>query len=96
MYICALIIVNHFMSVQNFLFIINIVALLACVAWLISSPGWEPVITSLGVFGLFVGQLFKKESENQKTIMKQKGGKGSTNHQSGRDININSRTDDKR
>lgn len=70
-------------------------ALLAALVWLMVDHTWEPLITCIGLIialisELMVGKDVKDESQTKGNIrMQQKGGKNSTNHQAGGDININ-------
>ena len=69
--------------------------LLAALAWLMADHSWEPLITCIGlvialIAELKVGNDVKAESQTKGNIrMQQKGGKNSTNHQAGGNININ-------
>lgn len=36
--------------------LLNLLALLAAVAWLARMPGWEPLVTSIALFSAFIGQ----------------------------------------
>jgi hypothetical protein len=68
--------------------IINIAGILGSLIWLMVNPGWEPIVTTLGLIGALIAQIKFGGGENGGINMKQKGGKGSTNYQSGHDINI--------
>jgi hypothetical protein len=70
------------------LIILNIAGLLGSLIWLMTSPGWEPLVTSIGLVAALIALLYSGGQGGDKTSMKQKGGKGSTNYQSGQDINI--------
>ena len=41
--------------------IINGIALLAAVLWLIFQPGWEPAVTSFALLAVFAGLLYAKD-----------------------------------
>ncbi len=50
-------------NTRNFIIrLINIVALLAAVAWLVSSPGWEPAVAVLGSLAVLVGLEYQEFS----------------------------------
>ncbi len=49
---------------QSFIIkLINIVALLAAVAWLVSSPNWEPAVAVLGFLAVLAGLEYKELSQ---------------------------------
>jgi hypothetical protein len=37
--------------------VVNLLALIAALGWLVSRPGWEPLATSLGLLGAFLAQI---------------------------------------
>ncbi len=74
------------MKTKNILIILNIAGLIGSLIWLMVNPSWEPLITAIGLIGALIAQL--KSGNGNIINMKQKGGKGSTNYQSGRDIHI--------
>lgn len=75
---------------------LNIIALLSAAYWFLSKPDWEPFITSIGLLTALIAQLYTgNKNDNSGIRMKQKGGNGSTNIQSGRDTKITVQ-DDKR
>ncbi len=77
------------MTTRLALIILNIAGLLGSLIWLLTNPGWEPLVVSIGLIISLITQLYIGRSTNGgKTIMKQKGGKESTNYQSKGDINI--------
>lgn len=78
------------MTTRTILIILNLAGLLGSLIWLLTKPEWEPLVTCIGLIATLVTQLYSgKETNANQTIMKQKGGKGSTNYQSNGDININ-------
>lgn len=80
------------MKTKTILIILNIAGLLGSLIWLLTTPEWEPLVTCIGLIATLIAQLYAGKGENgDKTIMKQKGGKGSTNYQSKGDININTK-----
>ena len=80
------------MTTRTILIILNIAGILGSIIWLLTKPEWEPLVTSIGLIATLIAQLFSgKGEDDDKTIMKQKGGKGSTNYQSKGDININTK-----
>ena len=82
------------MTTKTILIIINIAGLIGALIWLYTKPEWEPIITSIGLIGALVAQLFSGKGDKQSKInMTQKGGKGSTNYQSKGDIKINIKND---
>ena len=56
-----------------------------------TEKSWEPLVTTLGLIGSLIALIYSKTSNS--ISMKQKGGKKSTNYQSGGDININKQND---
>lgn len=80
------------MKTRTILIILNIAGLLGSLIWLLTKPEWEPLVTCIGLVATLIAQLYAgKDNNGDKTIMKQKGGKGSTNYQSKGDININTK-----
>lgn len=80
------------MTTRTILIILNIVGLLGTLIWLLTKPEWEPLVTCIGLIATLIAQLYTDKGDNDdKTIMKQNGGKGSTNYQSKGDININTK-----
>jgi hypothetical protein len=80
------------MTTRTILIILNTAGLLGSLIWLLTKPEWEPLVTCIGLIGTLIAQVYAGKSDNgDKTIMKQKGGKGSTNYQSKGDININTK-----
>ena len=39
--------------------LVNLLALLGAIVWLARAPDWEPLVTSVGLFGVLVGHEFK-------------------------------------
>ncbi|WP_262250400.1 hypothetical protein, partial [Parapedobacter soli] len=76
------------MKIKNVIIILNIAGLIGSLIWLMVDKGWEPLVTSIGLIGALIAQIYI--SGGTGVSMKQKGGKGSKNYQSGGDININS------
>lgn len=76
------------MTTKTTLIILTIAGLLGSLIWLMVNPGWEPIVTALGLIGTLIAQIKFGGGDNGGINMKQKGGKGSTNYQSGHDINI--------
>ena len=78
------------MKIKMILIVLNVFGLLGALIWLLTKPDWESFVTCIGLIATLIAQLnTSKENNNDTTIMKQKGGKGSTNCQSKGDININ-------
>jgi len=55
--------------------IINLIALLLSVAWLVKSPDWEPAVTSLGLLAALIAQelvtISKASSQRDRDLAKQ-------------------------
>lgn len=80
------------MTTRTILIILNIAGLLGSLIWLLTKPEWEPLVTCIGLIATLIAQLYSgKGDSGDKTIMKQRGGKGSTNYQSKGDINISNK-----
>jgi hypothetical protein len=73
------------------LLILNILALIASIIWLVLKPDWEPLVTTIGCIGGLIAQYFTNSDNNSKDNVKmtQKSGKNSKNYQSYGDITIN-------
>lgn len=71
------------------LIILNIAGLLGALIWLMTSPGWEPLVTTIGLVAALIALLYSGGQGGDKTRMTQKGGKGSTNYQAKGDITVN-------
>jgi len=73
--------------------IISFVALVGAIIWWITQPDWEPAVTSIGLFGALLAQIFTSDEIKQKIKIKIEGKKDSHNYQSGGDQTI---TDNKK
>ena len=71
------------------LIILNIAALIAALIWLKVESGWEPLITSIGLVGALIAQIYSNNKSDENVKMTQKGGKKSKNYQAKGDINFN-------
>ena len=76
------------MTVKNILIILTIAGLIGSLIWLMTDRSWEPLVTSIGLIGALIAEIFSGKDSNGGISMKQTGGKDSKNYQSGRDINI--------
>ncbi len=82
------------MTTRTILIILNFAGILGSLIWLWTKPDWEALVTCIGLIATLITQLLAgKGVKSNKTIMKQRGGKGSINYQSKGDININNRND---
>lgn len=82
------------MTIKKILIVLNIAGLLASLVWLYYQRELEPLITSIGLIGTLIAQLYADKNSNSDNLtMKQQGGKGSKNYQSKGDININIKND---
>ena len=61
--------------------IINFIALIGAAIWLITAPDWEPLVTSIGLFGTLLAQIFTSEELKYKLKLSQKSNKNSHNYQ---------------
>lgn len=61
--------------------IINFVALVGAIIWWVTAPDWEPGVTSIGLFGALIAQIFTSEELRSKIKLSQKSNKGSSNYQ---------------
>jgi hypothetical protein len=73
--------------------IISFVALIGSVIWWVTTPDWEPAVTSVGLFGALLAQIFSSDEIKSKMNLSQKSENYSHNYQAGGDQNI---TDSKR
>jgi hypothetical protein len=73
---------------KQLLIILNVIALLGALIWLMLEQGWEPLVTSIGLVSSLISLLFLGRQSGNATVMKQKGGKNSKNYQAKGDINI--------
>lgn len=76
------------MKIKAILIILNIIAFLASAIWLYIDQTLEPLISTLTLAGTLLVLFFNTDENQNKTKMKQKGGKNSTNYQAGGDINF--------
>lgn len=76
------------MPIKKVLIILNILGLVGSLIWVVTDPGWEPVVTIVGLIATLIAQLFNAGDGGNRVKMSQKGGKGSTNYQSKGDITI--------
>lgn len=76
------------MKIKTILIVLNILAFLASVIWLYIDQTLEPLISTLTLAGTLLVLFFNIDENQNKTKMKQKGGKNSTNYQAGGDINF--------
>lgn len=79
------------MKTNKILIILNILGIIGCLFWLMTEKSWEPLVTTIGLIGSLIALIYSKSGNS--INMKQKGGKKSTNYQSGGDININKHND---
>jgi len=61
--------------------ILNSIALIGAVLWWITTPHWEPAVTSIGLFGALITQIFTSDEIKTKIKLIQKSGKKSYNYQ---------------
>jgi hypothetical protein len=66
---------------RTILAVINFVALIGAIIWWLSAPDWEPAVTSIGLFGALLAQLFASEEIKSKLKLVQKSKEGSHNYQ---------------
>lgn len=76
------------MPIKKVLIILNILGLIGCLIWIVTDPGWEPVVAIVGLIATLITQLFDAGDGGNRFKMTQKGGKGSTNYQSKGNITI--------
>ncbi len=76
------------MPIKKVLIILNILGLVGCLIWVVTDPGWEPVVAIVGLIATLIAQLFNAGDGGNRFKMTQKGGKGSTNYQSKGNITI--------
>lgn len=75
------------------LIILDICCIIGSVTWLMIDPSMEPLISMISFIAGLIGLLYSGESNENKTVLKQKGGKKSTNYQSSGTINVNMKND---
>lgn len=73
--------------------IINIVALIGAIFWWVTAPDWEPAVTSVGLLGALLAQIFTSDEIKSMMKLSQKSENDSHNYQAGGDQTI---TDNKR
>jgi 1,4-dihydroxy-2-naphthoate octaprenyltransferase len=81
--------VQYKRTMKNILIIINIAGFIGALIWLMVDSGWEPLVTSIGLVGALIAQIYNSRNSEGNVKMSQKGGKNSKNFQSKGDININ-------
>ena len=62
--------------------IINFVALIGAIIWWVTSPNLEAAVTSIGLFGTLLAQIFTSDEIKSKLKLLQKSTEGSHNYQS--------------
>jgi len=77
------------MQIKKVLIILNIIGLVCCLIWVITDPGWEPVVAIVGLIATLIALFFNAGDGDNGFKMTQKGGKGSTNYQSNGNMTIN-------
>jgi hypothetical protein len=65
------------------LVLINLLALIGAILWGISAPDWEPLVTSIALFGALVTQILTSDEIKSKIKLKLKSKKDSHNYQAG-------------
>ena len=78
-------------KVRWILWLVDIMALLLSLLWLLFEPGFEPLLSFILCIGGLITLLLTKSKKNSSVVMKQKAGDNSKQYQSNRDININER-----
>jgi hypothetical protein len=76
------------MPIKKVLIILNILGLVGSVIWVVTQPGWEPVVGIFALIGTLIVQLFNTSDGVNSFKLTQKGGKGSTNYQSTGNITV--------
>lgn len=77
------------MKTKKIIIILTVAGLICSLIWLMTDHSWEPLVTSIGLVTALIAEIFSgNDSNKNSTLIKQTGGKGSTNYQSGGDINI--------
>lgn len=61
--------------------IVNFIALIGAIIWWVTAPDWEPAITSIGLFGTLLAQIFANDEIKSKLKLVQKSKKESYNYQ---------------
>lgn len=75
------------------LIILDIICIVGSLIWLMIEQTMEPLISTISFIAGLIAILYSNESNKNKTVLKQKGGKKSTNYQSARTINVNMKND---
>lgn len=75
------------------LIILDIVCIIGSLIWLMIDQSMEPLISTISFIAGLIALLYSNESNGNKTVLKQKGGKKSTNYQSTGTINVNMKND---
>jgi len=65
--------------------IINFVALIGAIIWWSTAPDWEPAVTSIGLFGALLAQIFTSDEMKSKLKLVQKSKEESHNYQAAGD-----------
>lgn len=68
--------------------IINFIAFIGAVIWWITTPNWEPAVTSIVLFGALLTQIFTNDEIKSRLKFLQNPGKESHNYQSAGDQTI--------
>ena len=61
--------------------IVNFAALIGAIIWWTTAPDWEPAVTSIGLFGALLAQIFTSDEIKSKIKLSQKSNKSSHNYQ---------------
>jgi hypothetical protein len=77
------------MPIKKVLIIFNIIGLVGCLIWVVTDPGWEPVVAIVGLIATLIAQLYSAGEGGNRFKMTQKGGKDSTNYQSYGNMTVN-------
>lgn len=79
-------------EIKKTLIILNIVALIASLIWLMTDRSLEPLISTIGLIASLITLLYNSDKSSG-ISMKQKGGEKSTNYQAGDTINVKMKND---
>lgn len=75
---------------KRILFLLNLIAFIASILWMIIQPGYEPLISSvLTLSGLITFYFVNRKKDQRNITMKQKSGNRSKQYQSAGDMIIN-------
>lgn len=69
------------------LLILNIIALIASLIWLMTNQSLEPLITAIGLIASLITIIYSSNKDSTNRLI-QKGGRKSTNYQAGGNINV--------